>query len=56
MALEYATNNQLPNQDFRRILFMKELQLLSLIGENYRKRAEIAIDETLEVTPYNDSI
>jgi hypothetical protein len=56
MALNYATNHQQPNQDFRRVLFAKETELFGAIGENYLKRAQIAIDETLKDNPFNDNL
>ena len=54
MALDYATNHQIPGRDFRRLLFAKELELFEALGPNYVKRAEIAIDEVLKREPYRD--
>jgi len=54
MALKYATRHQIPDQDFRRLLFAKELELFKVLGPNYLKRAEIAIDEVLKQEPYRD--
>lgn len=54
MSLKYATKHKKNNQDFRRVLFDKKLEMLGLLGTNYRKRGEIAIDEILKIAPYND--
>jgi hypothetical protein len=54
MASKFELKNRRQNQDFRRILFAKELELFGLIGDNFRKRSEIAIDEILKIAPYND--
>lgn len=56
MSLKYATKHRKNNQDFRRVLFAREIELLSEIGENYKKRGEIAIDEILKIAPYNDNL
>lgn len=56
ISLIYAKNHRKNNQDFRRVLFAKEIELLGLIGENYRKRGEIEVDEILKVAPYNDNV
>ncbi|MDA8335172.1 MAG: Imm63 family immunity protein [Peptococcaceae bacterium] len=55
MASEYATKHKIGGQDFRRVYFAKELDLMALMGDNYRKRHEIAIDEILKNHPYNDA-
>lgn len=54
IAFKYAKNNKENNQDLRRLLFAKEMELLGLIGENYRKKCEITIEEILKISPYND--
>lgn len=56
MSVNFERNNRIDNQDARRLIFKKRLELLSLVGENYRKRGEIDIDETLINNPYNDTI
>jgi hypothetical protein len=55
ISLKYATYHKEPGQDFRRVLFAKEMELLGLIGENYRKRCEITVEEILKISPYNDN-
>ena len=54
ISLKYAKNHRENNQDLRRILFAKEMELLGLIGENYRNRCEITVEEILKISPYND--
>ena len=56
MALEYELKNRIKGQDPRRLLFKKELQLFDLIGEDYRKQAEIDIHEILKTHPYRDEL
>jgi hypothetical protein len=56
MASDYEKKNRVHGQDFRRVIFQKELELFEELGGNYRKRAEIDIDEILAVAPYNDNI
>ena len=56
MSLKYATKHKKNNQDFRRILFEKKLEMLGLVGNNYRKRGEIEVDEILKIAPYNDNL
>ncbi|MCL2486888.1 MAG: immunity 63 family protein [Oscillospiraceae bacterium] len=56
MASKYESRNRKPKTDFRRLLFETELKLLNEVGENYRKRAEIEIDEILKENPYDDSL
>jgi len=55
MASRYELRHRINNQDFRRLMFKKQLELLELIGANYRKRGEMYIDETLKQAPYDDN-
>jgi len=56
MASKFELENRIDNQDFRRILFSKEVELFNAIGANFRKRCEIAIDEILQIAPYDDNM
>jgi hypothetical protein len=56
MSVEFEYKNRIKNQDPRRLYFKKQLELLGLIGENFRKKGEKAIDEILIIAPYDDSI
>lgn len=55
IASKYEGENRIEKQDFRRLLFAKELELFEIVGENYRKRFEIAVDEILKNYPYNEN-
>lgn len=54
MAVKFELNNRINNQDSRRLIFMKQLELLNEIGEEYRKRDEMNIEEILKKNPYHD--
>lgn len=56
MASKFELKNRIQNQDFRRVIFEKELELFSLIGDNFKKRYEISIDEILKIAPYDDNL
>ncbi|MGB7605001.1 MAG: Imm63 family immunity protein [Lutisporaceae bacterium] len=56
MAVEYEYRNRRKNRDTRRLYFQKQLELLELIGTNYRERGETEIEEILKTAPYDDSI
>ncbi|MEL7569509.1 MAG: Imm63 family immunity protein [Eubacteriaceae bacterium] len=56
MGFNFELKNRNNNQDTRRIAFKKALELLDLIGENFRKRDEIDIDEILKESPYDDEL
>lgn len=52
MAREYELKHRVGGQDTRRIMFEKKLKLFEQLGGNYKKRAEIDIDEILKEAPY----
>lgn len=54
IAMEYAIRNQVQGQDFRRILFTKEIELYSQFGDNYKTRKIKEINEILQKNPYYD--
>lgn len=54
MAIEFEHRNRIAGQDGRKLIFQKELELLEVLGENYKKRIEIDIDERLKQYPYQD--
>lgn len=55
MSGKYEVHHRIEGQDFRRVMFAKELELWNEIGEEYKKRAEDYIALTLKRNPYNDS-
>ena len=54
MAIKYELKNRLDGQDFRRILFGKEVELMNQISSNWGRRKTIEIEETLRNSPYSD--
>ena len=51
-AFDYELENRDEKLNYRKVAFTKQLEYLSTIGENYRKRGEIEIDEILKIYPY----
>lgn len=56
MACEYELNNRIEGQDFRRILFLKQLELLERINSGYFALRIKEIDDILLKNPFNDKI
>ena len=56
MASDFEAKHRVQGQDIRRIWFEKQIELLGIIGDNYRKRGEIDIDEILKIAPYQDEL
>jgi hypothetical protein len=56
MACEYELNNRIEGQDFRRILFSKQLELLSKISDIYYSLGRKEIEEILVKNPFNDKL
>ena len=54
VAMDYAIKNRKKGEDFRRILFKKEIELYSRFGENFKVRKVEAINRILESNPYID--
>lgn len=54
VAMDYAIKNRKKGEDFRRILFKKEIELYSRFGENFKMRKVEAINRILECNPYID--
>lgn len=52
MSAEYAGRE--PRRSFRRTMLEKKLEILQSVGENYRRRGEIDLDELLKICPYED--
>jgi len=52
IAFEFAAKNIEQKKSRRQIAFEKQLEYLDILGENFRKRGEIEIDEILKVYPY----
>ncbi len=56
LASDFELRHRVPGQDFRRILFTKQLELLRGLDPAWGQRREREIDRTLHHHPFNDSI
>ena len=54
MAMWYEAYNRIENQDFRKILFSKQIELLSKICPEYAIKRQKEINEILTKYPYID--
>ncbi|PAB60339.1 Imm63 family immunity protein [Anaeromicrobium sediminis] len=55
MASDFELKNRNAEQDFRRILFDKQLKLLSLINEEFSLKRKKTIEKILGNNPFNDN-
>ena len=55
IAGQYELDHRQPDQDFRRILFAKQLELLAAIHPDYAAWRKAEIDTVLQLHPYRDS-
>lgn len=51
-AFDYEFKNRDDRLNYREVAFNKLIEYLSLIGDNFKKRGEIEIDNILKVNPY----
>ncbi len=56
MSVNYEVKNRIPNQDSRRLMFSKRLQMYSVVGPEYAAKAAREIQETLEKAPFQDEL
>ena len=54
LAIKYELEHRNKIEDFRKILFGKQLELLGNINMKYRKRRDEEISAILEKAPYQD--
>jgi hypothetical protein len=54
MAVEYESSHRIAEQDFRRLLFQKELQYWNTLGVEYVGFAEQKIKDALQENPFVD--
>jgi hypothetical protein len=54
MACKYELKHRIPNQDFRRLMFQKEIELIKKIREDFAKRKQKEIEDVLMKHPYDD--
>ena len=50
----YELNNRRENEDFRRQLWSKQLELLGKINVNFQKNRSEEIDKILAISPFTD--
>lgn len=55
IAARYAAKNRNENEDFRRVYFERQLELLKEIAPTYRKKREKEIEEILKRHPFDDA-
>lgn len=55
-ASYFEIKNRKPNQDFRRLFFAKQLELMGKIKSSWKLKKQNEIDKILAVAPYNDDI
>ena len=55
MASEFASKNRIPNEDFRRQLFSKQVELMRTLSSDWAERAQKEIEATLRTAPFSDN-
>lgn len=55
VAMNHAQKNRKENEDFRRELFKKEIEIYSLFGEKCEKKKQREVEKSLKKNPYNDN-
>ena len=53
LAMNFELENRIKGQDFRRILFAKELELMNLLNPAWKIRKEIELQTILSQSPYD---
>lgn len=56
IACEHELQNRIPNQDFRRQLFSKKIELMRTLNPNWVERTKKEIDSTLKTAPFDDKL
>ena len=56
MAFDYERKHRIEGQDCRRIAFEKQLDLMEILGYEYKQRAESEINEILKGHPFQDEL
>jgi len=54
MAIMYRPERRDPKKDFRRLLFANQIELLSLLNQEWAKKKEQEIEAILKKNPYVD--
>ncbi len=56
MAVEHERKDRKPNEDFRRQLFLKQIQLLRTLNSEWAERTQNEINTTLRTAPFDDEL
>lgn len=56
MASEHERQNRIPNEDFRRQLFLKQVELLRALSSEWAEQTQNEIDGILRRTPFDDQL
>lgn len=56
MAFDYERKHRMKARDNRRIAFEKQLELMGMIGCEYKQRAENEMNEILRMHPFQDEL
>ena len=54
LASDYELNHRIENEDSRRLLWKKQLELLKKINRNFFVKCQIEIEKILKIAPFND--
>jgi len=54
LASDYELNHRIKNEDSRRLLWKKQLELLEKINRNFFVKCQIEIEKILKIAPFND--
>lgn len=56
MAVAHEVKHRIPDQDFRRVLFAHQIELMKKADQHFAERLELKIAETLAKNPFLDSL
>lgn len=54
MASDYELNHRIKNEDSRKLIWKKQLELLEKVNKKFCEKCQIEIEEILKIAPYND--
>ena len=56
MAVTFEVQNRRANEDFRRVLFAKQLELLAALDSKWSERERTRLLEILRINPFSDGL
>ena len=56
MATQYEVKHRRQGEDFRRLLFAKQIELMTQLNPKFKKRIELELEEVLKKYPFDDSL